>query len=183
MKKKGAIELSIGTIVIIVLAMTMLILGLVLIRSIFTGATYNVEQMNEKVQNEINKLFVEDKEMVVYLSSQKAEIKQGSNWGVAWAIKNLKTGVAEASKMSYDVIVSDDNIKKNCGINEATAESWIVQGQSESNIPIAPGKTQYRIIRISVPSDSPLCIVRYRIDTKLDGQQYASEFFDVQVTA
>ena len=34
-EKKGAIELSIGTVVIIVLAMTMLVLGIVLVRNIF----------------------------------------------------------------------------------------------------------------------------------------------------
>ena len=37
-QKKGAIELSMTTIVILVLAMSMLILGLVLIKAIFTGA-------------------------------------------------------------------------------------------------------------------------------------------------
>ena len=41
--KKGAMELSMGTIVILVLAMSMLILGLVLIRTIFMGAKYNVQ--------------------------------------------------------------------------------------------------------------------------------------------
>ena len=55
--KKGAIELSIGTIVIVVLAMSMLILGLVLVRTIFAGATYNVQQMNDKVKDQINQLF------------------------------------------------------------------------------------------------------------------------------
>jgi len=181
--KKAAIELSIGTIVIIVLAMTMLILGLVLIRSIFSGAKYNVETMNEKVQNEINKLFVEDKEIVVYLANQKADISQGDDWGIAWAVKNLKTGTPESAKLSYSVVVSDDNIKKNCGINEKTAESWIKTGQSESGIPVSPGGTVYRITRISIPKVSPLCIVRFRIDTKLDGEDYATDFFDVEITS
>ena len=45
--KKGAMELSIGTIVIIVLAMSMLILGLVLIKTIFVGAKYNVDTIED----------------------------------------------------------------------------------------------------------------------------------------
>ena len=57
--KKAAIELSIGTVVIIVLAMSMLILGLVLIRNIFTGATESVDQINDNVRSEIIKLFQE----------------------------------------------------------------------------------------------------------------------------
>ena len=64
-KKKGAIELSMGTIVILVLAMTMLIMGLVLIKTIFSGAKYNVEQINQKVEGEIGKLFSEDKQIVI----------------------------------------------------------------------------------------------------------------------
>src|SRR3990167_4325944 len=54
LNKKAALELSIGTIVILVLAMSMLILGLVLVRTIFTGAKYNVETMNDKVRDQIN---------------------------------------------------------------------------------------------------------------------------------
>ena len=52
LNKKAAMELSIGTIVIIVLAMSMLILGLVLIKTIFSGAKYNIDTMNDKVRND-----------------------------------------------------------------------------------------------------------------------------------
>ena len=47
MKNKGVIELSIGTIVIIVLAMSMFILGLVLVRSIFDEPHFKISYMNE----------------------------------------------------------------------------------------------------------------------------------------
>lgn len=57
MEKRGAIELSIGTIVIIVLAMSMLILGMVLVRSIMCGAIGLTGNINSKVEGEINKLF------------------------------------------------------------------------------------------------------------------------------
>ena len=65
--KTGALELSIGTIVIIVLAMSMLILGMVLVRNIFSGSSENILQMNDKVKDQINRLFVEDKKPVIYL--------------------------------------------------------------------------------------------------------------------
>ena len=55
--KKGAIELSIGTIVIVVLAMSMLILGLMLVRSIFSGSTDAVESINKAVVDQINQIF------------------------------------------------------------------------------------------------------------------------------
>jgi hypothetical protein len=180
--KKGAIELSIGTIVIIVLAMSMLILGIILIRSIFTGAKYNVDQMNNKVKDEINKLFVEDKKTVVYLPNQIAEIKQNEDWGVAFAIKNLVSGSAEASKFSYDVVVSDPNVRKNCGVGDRDIENWIKTGQSDI-LDIAPGDTYYGIVRFSIPEGSPLCTVRFHLDVKRDNQVYATDFFDIEATA
>ena len=51
LRKKGAIELSIGTIVIIVLAMSMLILGIILIKNIFSGSTNAVDDINKGVIN------------------------------------------------------------------------------------------------------------------------------------
>ena len=92
-KKKGAIEMSIGTIVVIVLAMTMLILGLVLVRNIFTGATYNVDQLNKNVEAEINKLFNEKGDnIVLYLPKSQADISQGKSFGIAFGIRNSVEG-------------------------------------------------------------------------------------------
>lgn len=181
--KKAAIELSIGTIVIIVLAMSMLVLGLVLIKSIFTGSKYNVDQMNKKVQDEINKLFVEDKRTVVYLPNQLAQITQNEQWGIAFGIKNLAKGTAEAGKFSYQVVVSDSNVRKNCGLSEREVESWIKNGQADS-FTLAPGQTYDNgIVRFYIPEGAPLCTVRFHLEVKKDNQPYATDSFDVEVMA
>jgi len=179
--KKAAMELSIGTIVIIVLAMSMLILGLLLIKTIFTGAKYNVDVMNDKVRDEINKLFVEDKKIVIYLANQEAKVKQGDSWGVAFAIKNLKTGTPEATKFTYDVVVNNPaEVKQNCGVNEKEALSWIKAGSSGS-IQIVPGGTYATIIRFQIPETAPLCIVRYNINVKADAEFYTADSFDINI--
>ena len=186
--KKGAMELSMSTIVILVLAMSMLILGLVLVKSIFTGAKYNVDTMNTKVQNEINKLFVEDEKLVVYLANKKLDIKQGEDWGVAFAIKNLIQGVTGSKKFEYEVEVNMDSteLKNNCGglsINEA--ESYIKSPKS-SSLTLLPGATDYDIIRFSLPEGAPLCFIRYSIDVKdptNPSSVYVSRNFDVNIKA
>lgn len=180
--KKGAIELSIGTIVVIVLAMTMLILGIVLVRSIFTGAKYNVDQMNDKVRDEIGKLFVEDKKTVVYLPNQIASIQQNEQWGVAFAIKNLEQGSAEAGRFSYDVVVSDPDVRKKCGVGEREIEDWITTGRADS-ITIQPGDTYFGTVRFFIPEIAPLCTVRFHLEVMKDNQPYATDFFDVEVEA
>ena len=77
--KDGALELSIGTIVVIVIGMSMLILGLVLVRTIFTGSTEAVDVLNEKVQGEIVSLFAaEGSDVVIKLGSDRVvKVKKG----------------------------------------------------------------------------------------------------------
>ncbi len=182
MEKRGAIELSIGTIVIIVLAMSMLILGLMLVKNIFSGSSENILQINDKVKDQINKLFVEDKRTVIYLPNQIARIKQNEDWGIAFAIKNLQKGTAEAGKFSYQVVVSDPDVRQKCGISEREIEAWIKTGRADSAT-ITPGETYYGIVRFFVPETAPLCIVRFHLDVKLDNQAYATDFFDIEVEA
>ncbi|MFZ5955835.1 MAG: hypothetical protein ACOYT4_05400 [Nanoarchaeota archaeon] len=178
--KKGAIELSIGTLVVIVLAMSMLILGLILVKNIFSGAKYNVDQVNDKVKDEINKLFSEDKKTIVYLPNSIAKIQQGESWGVAFCVKNLEKGTSKEGDFSYEVKLASSD----CDLSEKEAMSWIKAGsEKESSIPIAPGQTECSIIRFAIPEGSPLCFLRYRINIQKDGKTYDSESFDVEVTA
>ena len=55
--KKGAIELSVGTIIIIVLGVTMLILGMVLVRNIMCNTIALTTEVNSKVTDELNRYF------------------------------------------------------------------------------------------------------------------------------
>ena len=72
--KKGAMELSIGTIVVIVLAMTMLILGIVLVRSIMCGAVGLTGDINNKVKSEIDRLFQSSGGEVVCVGGGEAAV-------------------------------------------------------------------------------------------------------------
>lgn len=180
--KIGAMEMSIGTIVIIVLSMSMLILGMVLVKNIFGGASDNILQMNDKVKGEINKLFVEDKRTVVYLPNQIAKIKQNEDWGVAFGIKNLERGSAEAGRFHYDVTVSDPDVRTKCGMGERDIEAWIKTGRADDTT-IAPGQSYFGVVRFLVPEGAPLCTVRFHIDITKDNAPYATEFFDVEVLA
>ena len=183
--KKAALELSIGTIVILVLAMSMLILGLVLVRSIFTGAKYNVDQMNNKVRDEINKLFVEGKKIVVYLPNQKADIKQGADWGVAFALKNLETGNSQGGTFRYTVATEDTTLGTKCGISTVEVNrDWLVTGSTDT-LKIAPGDTYYNIVRLKIPEGAPLCTIRFKImvdkTQPTNVQGWANDFFDLEV--
>ncbi|UCD21063.1 MAG: hypothetical protein JSW08_00755 [archaeon] len=183
LNKKAAFEMSVSTMVIIVIAVVLLVLGLVFVRQIFGGATENVLSMNEKVKAEINKLFSEDNQgTALYLSDRLAEIKQGEAFGVAFAIRNIGS---RQSDYGYTVKVSDSRIMEKCGISASDAEYWIVAGESERNIPLGPGDTYYTVIRFEPDLDAPLCLVRFRVDvTKGPAQTPYDTFgFDVRIKA
>ena len=179
--KKGAIELSMTTVVVIVLAMSMLILGLVLIRSIFTGATQNVVSINENVKAQIDKLFTsEDQETVLYLANSMAQISQGQSWGIGFALRN--TGGSDKSYI-YSV---GANAPTNCGTTYSTKEAaakWIVAGSSGSSGTLTSGKTFYGVIRMQIPKDAPIgCIVRYDITSSSSSTNSFPTFsYDIEV--
>jgi len=180
--KKAAIELSIGTIVIIVLAMSMLILGLTLVRTIFSGAKYNVEQLNKNVESEIQKLFNEkaDVKTIIYLPNNQADVKKGTSFSVAFGIKNTAQGEANPGRFSYQVKAS--SIQTGCKLSIQQAESYLILGKSGS-LDILPGSApQYRIIKVSPPEVAPLCEIAYDLIVTKDGQPYDINFFIVKIT-
>jgi hypothetical protein len=172
--KKAQMQMSVGTIVTIVLLMTVLILGLVLVRSIFSGAIENIDSVDQAVKNEINKLFAEDdaRKVVVYPSSRLVKIKKGDDAlrGFAFSIRNVET---EEGDFTYTVGVNDPDIRSKCNINVQEAERWIKAGGSGS-LTIPPGSLMDNpeFVRYSIPENAPPCIIRYGIDVKKDGQQY-----------
>jgi hypothetical protein len=183
--KKAAIEMSIGTIVVIVLAMTMLIMGLVLIKSIFGGAKYNVDTINEKVKEQINAMFTEDDSarIVVYLPSNTATMKKGSTFNVQVAIRNSETGTS-AQQFDYEVILGEDatDLKTQCGITEKEAMSYIILGKT-GTVTVSPGEFGTARIRITVPKDGPICSIRYNIEVSKKGETelYTGDSIDVDI--
>ena len=180
MKKRGAIELSIGTIVIIVLSMSMLILGIVLIRNIFQGATNIADMTNEQLKNQVSTLFGEDKKLVVYPDTRRRDIKQGEVDGFGIGIKNLIEGSSDIV-FSYEVVVSDPDLRKKCEVGEQEALDWIVTGRAEDNIPLAPGEFTSGKVLFSIPEGTTLCTLRYRVNVKANSNNYQSELFDITI--
>lgn len=178
--KKAAIELSMTTVVVIVLAMSMLILGLVLIRSIFTGATQNVVSINERVKAQIDKLFTEEnQETALFLSNGIAQVSQGQSWGISFALKN-PGGPGVGTKMVSYTVTADTPNAANCG-GITNPMSLVVAGSSSGSQPISldSGKSYYGLIRIQVPKDARIgCILRYHINPTGTGTTFD---FDVEI--
>ena len=182
--KTGAVELSIGTIVIIVLAMAMLILGIILVRNIFSGATESVDEINAGVLAEINKLFADEKERVIIkLTDNTATVDQGSELKIAFGVRNVKTATTNSENFNYEVELADNNIKQSCDVSAQQAESWV--RFSTGQIAIAPGEIGGELINIQIPEESPLCTTKYRLiiweQGKTKADPYTSSPFFVKI--
>jgi hypothetical protein len=169
--RRGAMEMSVGTIVTIVLLMTVLILGLVLVRTIFKGATENIGSIDTAVKNEINKLFSEDntKKIVIYPSTQEITIGKGEEGGFRFSIRN---NLQTEGTFSYTVKFIEKD--PNCQMTDAQASSLIVLGSKSSNIKIPSGSALDNpvLVKFSVPETASICSIRYGIDVTESGKAY-----------
>lgn len=170
--KKGAMEMSVGTIVTIVLLMMVLVLGVVLIQKIFSGATNVIDMTNDQLESEVSKLFGEDKKVVIYPSSREIKIKQDEASGFAIGIKNLLQGTSGEKEFSYELSVADVG---NCGVDKEEIERWIIVGKSESGISIPINGVYIPQIHLLIPTGSPLCTFKLRASVKVEEDSYATD--------
>jgi len=178
--KVGAIEMSIGTIVIVVLSMSMLILGMVLIKNIFTGASSIADLNENQISSEIAKLYGDDKELVIYPGVDILEVKIGEPDAFAIRIKNLLKG-SDASDAIFSYSIAPDNFLE-CGLGEARILGWM-KGVDGSGISIPVAGEDIEKILIEIPDGAPLCSFKMRISVRQNGQAYATDQMFIQIVA
>ncbi|MAG11021.1 hypothetical protein CMI44_01780 [Candidatus Pacearchaeota archaeon] len=177
--KHAAMEMSVGTIVTIVLLMTVLVLGLILIRTIFKSSVENIEGIDTAVKSEIEKLFSENenKKIVIYPPTREVEIKKGEeNRGFGLSVRNVGN---EDGKFSYDITAEETN----CNIQLAKAEDLIALNKKRNNIVIPAGSIMDDpiFVKFDIPETTPPCKIVYSINMEKGTQLYGSSI-DVYVT-
>jgi hypothetical protein len=190
--KKAAIELSIGTMVIIVLAMTMLILGIVLVTKIMGGATESTDTLNAGVKAKITSIFTEEGSKIAFkLSSDKlAKIKAGSGeFGIAFGAQTGGNPAIDSTGMthlSYDLTFINPTDPGSCGSN---AYSWfkspriVSPGITSGKIDLltAEGANGFGIIYLDVPKGSAPCTQSIQIKIYEDNNFVVSNEFRIQI--
>ena len=112
--KKGALELSVNTIVVIVIGVTLLILGLVFVRNIFGKIDTLSSDSFAKAEGELGKLSGVDK--LLTLSPQRIDVDKGGAKQVNVIIANLQgtqvsvSAQATSSKPNTLKCVFNDNV-------------------------------------------------------------------------
>lgn len=157
--KKGALELSIGTIVIIVLAVTMLVLGIIFVKSIMCSGIVISEELSTGVKNEIRTLFGADKYGVKCVGEGQ-DIKFGTG-GVRQIVCMIKT----EQETEYDLIVK--NIESLKGTPTKKVEEWVI-GKDWLKKKVSPGGSgaEAVVLLLDIPKDAPTTMLEIEILAK-----------------
>jgi len=178
--KKGAIELSIGTVVIIVLAMSMLILGIILIRNIFTTAGNAVTEIDQGVKNEINRLFAAGRErtLILYPDSKVIEVERGSS-GSGFVVALGNKDQSSAHQFSYTVAFSTGGT---CTGTPPQDVTMIAPGQgTDFTLPAKDVMENPIHITFQVPQTADLCNFVVEITPQIDGADQAPGYMTVNI--
>lgn len=177
--KQGAMELSVGTIVVFVLAMSVLVLGFFLVQQIFDVATGAVDLTDQQLKDEINKLFTDESRISIYPGTKMVEVRQGESDGVGIGIQNLQS---ERDEFGYDLSAIPGS---DCPASfiEADALNLITLGRAESGVPLTTGDAFYTKVIFNPEIGDPLCTIRYRVYVTSSGGQEFNDFFDIKINA
>lgn len=177
--------MSVGTIVTIVLLMSVLVLGIFLVQEIFSTSSSAIDQVDQQIQGQINELFAEEgKKVVTYPQSRQISVAAGESGGFAFSVRNTGT---EEKTYSYTVNAEvGSSCKQNGAMTNEEAEGLIELGGEGNDIRVASGNSMNppRMIRLNVPEDNPLCSIRYTVQVEdSSGELVAQPYKDVEITS
>ncbi|MBU0894216.1 MAG: hypothetical protein KKF48_03715 [Nanoarchaeota archaeon] len=168
--KHAAMEMSVGTIVTIVLLMSVLILGIFLVQKVFKSSSNAIDNIDNQVQNEINKLFAEEgKKLAIYPTSRDLILKKGDDpKGFAFSVKNNDV---ESADFTY-TIEADDVSKCGSSFSEDIANNYLLGGSGSFSL--GPGNSMDlpRLVKFNVPESAPPCTIIYNLDIQKTGASY-----------
>ncbi len=170
---KGALEMSVGTIVTIVLLMSVLVLGLFFVQKIFSSGSNAIDSIDSQVQNQINQLFSKgNSEIAIYPNSREITLKKGDTppKGFAFSVYNNNN---EASS-SFKYTIKADSIE-GCGstMTKQIAESYVLGKTGSFKLGPSKAMDSARLVRFNVPESAPSCTIFYNVNVERNGGFYS----------
>jgi hypothetical protein len=168
--KKGAFEMSMSTVIIIVLAVIFLILGLVLLRNIFSVATGSISSIDEKLKTQLITLFADEDSSTVFIRPEDGVLKIRADTTDFGFIIGAKTkngnDIVNWGDVQYRLIFDKESscYKK---LGEATIKKWFTNSKiasgdkdTESYNPLnwaKNGDVGLARIQLTIPKGTMLC--------------------------
>jgi len=156
----------------IVIGIVVILLLLIIIKmTVVITCSRLGEKVNSdiSIKNEINKLFTEDKRLVIYNSERTIEIKKGSQGsGFAFSVRNLDL---TDQNYSYLIEVSPGfDLDKKCnGLTIDKANSFVDMSEDDFNILANSTMQNPILITFTIPNTAPTCLIPYDLKINFKG--------------
>lgn len=173
--KKAAMEMSVGTIVTIVLLMSVLILGLVLVRNIMCSGISITDDITESVEGEIKGLFGQQEYGVKCVGEEKIQ-KIGSNGDS----KVLGCVVISEESGVYDFEISEIE-KLEGNPPEEEIESWFSETEA-TGVSISAGENKENFITFTPPQNVDKTTIRIKVEVTKEGGNTETHHMRLEIT-
>ncbi len=148
MNKRGGMELSMTTIVIIVISIIILIFGIIFGRNIMCSGIRLTEKLNDEVMNEIIDIFGSDK-LGVSCQGEEELVKLGTGKRV-----NLFCGIKVDQPTSYRIVADDPQLLLGNERKKAIPRSWILS-KGTNDVGVQPGEIKYQsVLTLNIPRNA-----------------------------
>jgi hypothetical protein len=145
----GAIELSMTTIVIIVISIIVLIFGIIFAKNIMCSGIRVTDQIDTAVKNQLRDLFGADKIGVSCQGEEGQDVKVGTGKRVS-----IVCQIKVDEPANYKILVDDPMILLGGEKTKLAPKSWILS-KGVNDVGVKPGTITYQpIIFLNVPSDA-----------------------------
>ncbi len=177
--KKASLEISIQAIVIVVLAMTLLGLGLTFIRKQFTGLGIIQEEISEQVKQKILDDLIENDKKLSF-SRTEIEIDKGKSQVLTIGIRNKKDQELNY-KMRFRPISDPDGAP----FDIESPKKWFqLESYGAQDYTLPPAESSVRNIKLIIPSTiskSGSYFLNFEVVDDDTGEVYDSKDFFVVV--
>lgn len=171
--RRGAIELSIGTIVIIVIAVTMLILGIVFVRSIMCGAIGLTGDMNDRIKGEINDLFGATGGEVQCVGARGEPVRMEPG-----KMNIVYCGINAPQQAKYSITVTDYDAAYS---TKSDIKSWLLDDSWQGTV--APNDDlPKKIARLNIPKEAPEDSLNIQVTVKKENNIISTQDLDFKIS-
>lgn len=171
--KKAALELSIGTIVVVVIAITMLILGIVFVRSVMCGALGLTGDLNSRVKGEINALFGSTGGEVQCIGVSGEPIRM-----IPGEVNIVYCGINAPQEARYSILLKEI---KSVHSTQSELKTWIVTDLWEGTV--APGdEDPKKAVRLNIPANAPDDTLMLQVVIKKGGNIISTQDLDFEIS-
>ncbi len=155
MRKRGALDLSMNTIVVIVIGITILTLGLRWVYGVFGDIEQSRGQISSAMDEQIRELFGESDDPLNLLTASKT-IKQGGSFDLGVGIKNT---LPERHSFVYTITIDQGP----SNVQATAVKGWFTSGEGQA-FQLDSGEIHPELISIDVPKrNAPLGTYRATI--------------------